>query len=81
MNMKNEFEIELLSVDNVAKILDVHRTTVYRWSKKGILPAQVDMVGKSRWNKAELYAWIRKLPKATSVDTGEENLLRSVFHD
>ncbi|EKA7360236.1 TPA: helix-turn-helix domain-containing protein [Vibrio parahaemolyticus] len=79
--MKNEFEIELLSVDNVAKILDVHRTTVYRWSKKGILPAQVDMVGKSRWDKAELYAWIRKLPKATSVDTREENLLRSVFHD
>ncbi|MCG9779080.1 helix-turn-helix domain-containing protein [Photobacterium damselae] len=39
--MKNEFEIELLSVDNVAKILDVHWTTVYRWSKKGILPAQV----------------------------------------
>jgi excisionase family DNA binding protein len=53
-------ERHLLTVDDVAELLGVSRRTVYRWIKKGVLPAIQLGRRKSpvRIDAAELQRWL-----------------------
>jgi excisionase family DNA binding protein len=44
---------EWLNLNEAAKILNINRATIYRWSKQGILPIY-KMVGKSMVKKADV---------------------------
>jgi excisionase family DNA binding protein len=41
-------QLRFLSVDDVAKMLDVHPSTVYRWLGNGLFPSRAFRVG-GRW--------------------------------
>jgi PTS system nitrogen regulatory IIA component len=56
-----------LTVKDVANLLKVNEKTVYRWLKKGSLPAY--RVGDHyRFNRAELLEWVTSRPTGVSVD-------------
>ena len=59
-------DIELLTRQQVEKILGIRRSTVYKWIRLGKLinPIQLSP-GAVRWRKSELEDWINSQPKAT----------------
>ena len=59
-------DIELLTRQQVEKILGIRRSTVYKWIRQGRLinPIQLSP-GSVRWRKSELEDWINSQPKAT----------------
>jgi PTS system nitrogen regulatory IIA component len=60
-----------LSVKDVAKLLNVNEKTIYRWLKKGNLPAY--RVGNHyRFNRAELLEWVTSNKINVSVNLFQE---------
>jgi len=61
-----------LTVKDVAKLLTVNEKTIYRWLKKGHLPAY--QVGNQyRFNRAELLEWVTSNKIKVSVDLFQES--------
>ena len=59
-------DIELLTRQQVEKILKVRRSTIYKWLRLGMLIQPIKMSsGCVRWRKSELEDWIDSRPKAT----------------
>lgn len=52
-----------LSADAVADKLGVHRTTVYRWLKDGILPTPQRKGHTVRWSEQAIEQWWHNAPK------------------
>jgi len=52
--------MKLLNVSQVAKMLQVNRTTVYRRMWKGFLPKPVRTGGDPRWDEAEIIEYLRR---------------------
>ena len=52
--MENE---QLMSVEQVAKYLQLNRSTIYDWAQKGKLPA-INLGQVWRFRRAELDAWL-----------------------
>jgi len=51
----------MLTMDEVAKLLHVHKNTVRSWSNKGFLPAyQLGPRGDRRFKRREIGSFIRK---------------------
>lgn len=51
----------MLNMDEVAKLLHVHKNTVRLWANKGFLPAyQVGPRGDRRFKRSEIRSFIRK---------------------
>lgn len=48
---------DLLSVYDVAAAVDRSPSTVYAWSKAGILPAPITLAGRARWRRSDLEQW------------------------
>lgn len=46
----------LLRVGEVAEILDVAVSTIWRWVSKGQLPAPIQIGGSTRWRAADIQA-------------------------
>ena len=58
-------DIELLTRQQVEKILGVRRSTIYKWMRDGTLPEPLKISsGCVRWRRAELEDWINSRPKA-----------------
>jgi excisionase family DNA binding protein len=70
---KSETNIRSYSSTEVAKICDVHFTTVYHWISKGLLEARKTPGGHNRINEADLFAFLHKykypIPKIISDRT------------
>lgn len=50
---------KLLSPQQVADICGVHRTTVWRWNSRGLLPSPLQISDHTtRWRASEIRAWI-----------------------
>src|SRR4030042_2758218 len=61
-----------LAVKDIAKLLNVSEKTIYRWLKKGNLPAY--QVGNHyRFNRAELLEWVTSNKINVSVDLFQES--------
>lgn len=59
-NANSERKItEVLTIDEVAKILKVSKMTLHRWDKEGILP-KVDIGGMRRYRRSDVEAIIEK---------------------
>ena len=54
---------EYISADEIARMLNLTRGTVYTMRKRGDLPEGVKIGGVRRWNLAELLSFL-KFPKA-----------------
>jgi predicted DNA-binding transcriptional regulator AlpA len=50
----------LLNVNQVATLLQVHRTTVYRWIKDGLFPRPVKNWGFPLWDYDEVMKAVRE---------------------
>lgn len=48
----------LLTVDQVAELLQVSARTVWRMRSGGELPAPIRVLGSVRWRRAELESWV-----------------------
>ena len=58
-------DIELLTRQQLEKILGVRRSTIYKWMSNGTLPKPIKISpGCVRWRRAELVQWINSRPKA-----------------
>jgi excisionase family DNA binding protein len=44
----------LLSIKDVASILSISTTTVWRHAKAGVIPAPIKIGGSTRWRKADV---------------------------
>jgi predicted DNA-binding transcriptional regulator AlpA len=49
---------EPLSTDEVLKLIDVNRSTLYVWIRKRDFPRPAKLGGHSRWDRREVLAWI-----------------------
>jgi len=49
---------ELLTAKDVAELLDIGRSTLYRLKSSGKVPRPVKIGGNVRWRRAEIEAWI-----------------------
>ena len=50
--------LELITVKDVALILNVDSKTVYRWWHSGKLPQPVSLVGWTRWRRSDIEDWL-----------------------
>ncbi|MCP1676650.1 putative DNA-binding transcriptional regulator AlpA [Natronocella acetinitrilica] len=50
-----------LSNNQVQKRYNISRTTIWRWTEKGIMPKPHDIGGLKRWRLDELERWEKKL--------------------
>lgn len=58
-------DIELLTRQQVEKILGIRRSTIYKLMRQGKLPEPIKISpGCVRWRRAELEDWINSRPKA-----------------
>ena len=53
-------EAELLTVRQVAELLNVGRTRIYTMRSCGQIPLSIQLGGSIRWNKRELLDWIQE---------------------
>ncbi|HVE90919.1 MAG TPA: helix-turn-helix domain-containing protein [Actinomycetota bacterium] len=53
---------QLLTVDEVAQLLGVHRATIYRWAETGVLPAIKVGSALLRFDPDVLQDWLRTTP-------------------
>lgn len=49
---------ELLNTEQVARLLNVGRRSVWRWSHSGRMPAPIRIGGAVRFRNSEILAWI-----------------------
>ena len=56
----------VMVIEEVAALLRIHRCTVYRLCKKGILP-HFKIGSDLRFNSDQIDAWMRGLPRADQV--------------
>ena len=54
----NEQKIELLSVQDVCRMLGCSRRTVYRLKDSGQMPPSIKIGGMVRWRPDEIENWI-----------------------
>ena len=67
----HKVKVMQLTVKNVAKLLNVNERTIYRWLKKGDLPAY--QVGNQyRFNRSELLEWVTSNKINVSMDLFQE---------
>ncbi len=53
-----QMEMQLLSAERLAALLDISVRTLWRLRSAGKLPPPVRLGGSIRWNAAEIRAWI-----------------------
>ena len=60
-------QLQLLRPAQVASLIGVNRTTLWRWTKKGSFPAPVQL-GRNAvgFRQAEVAAWIESRPASTN---------------
>ena len=56
--LPNKAGNQLLSGEQIAKMLNVHSKTIYRWMEKGEFPQAVRFGHQYRWREAEVNKWI-----------------------
>ncbi len=56
--MKMSTESEMLTVADVARILNVSKHTIYGWRRKKIAPPHIQVNGAIRFPKDRLMQWI-----------------------
>mgnify|MGYP003141013373 CR=1 FL=1 len=60
--MKSPSDMKLLKVSEVAKMLNVSVSAVYKWTQAGEFPAPYKLGDKeksvSRWNEADVLSWL-----------------------
>ncbi|MFT6218551.1 MAG: putative DNA-binding transcriptional regulator AlpA [Cycloclasticus pugetii] len=54
---------KFVSVTTLAAWYDVTKATIWRWSKEGVLPSPIKIMGSTRWSVAKLNEWESKLGK------------------
>jgi len=61
-NLTNENEHELLTLNELGKILKLKRTAIYAAMKKGLLPAgiRVGAGGQWRWRRSTVVKWLKE---------------------
>lgn len=52
-----------LSVNEVAVLLNVSKSTIFAWSKEGVMPKQKKFGRCARWSRKGLEEWINTLPQ------------------
>jgi len=55
----DEVDMQLLSAERLAAVLDVSVRTLWRLQNAGKLPPSLRIGGSVRWNAAEIRSWIR----------------------
>jgi len=50
----------LITVDEVAAMLQVSQRTVYRFSDIGRIPRPIKLGGSVRWRRSDILAWIEE---------------------
>lgn len=54
----------------------VHRTTIYRWVARGVLPAPIKLgINTVAWNRAEIIDWLHNRPQFVTCKKATENLI------
>jgi excisionase family DNA binding protein len=62
--MKIMNEESMLSVQDVASLLNIGETTVYRWERDGKIPKKIKISHKKVvWLRDDLLKWINRLNK------------------
>ena len=55
-------DMQLLKGREVASLLNVDRTTLWRWYTQGAFPKPIKIGGASRFKRADVLAWIESRP-------------------
>lgn len=67
-NTKTEPQPIFLSAADLAAMFSVSRTTIWRWSQIGVLPAPLkNSTGITRWRQADIEACISEKGKARTA--------------
>ena len=67
MNRYSPKHGRLMSIQDVADRLNIHRTTLHRWISRGIFPEPMKINGyNGRYEPAVVEAWIKARPNGRS---------------
>ena len=55
-------DLQLRKTREVASLLGVDRTSIWRWYKQGTFPQPIKVGGTTRFRQAEVLAWIDSRP-------------------
>lgn len=59
--------MDLMKYDDIAELIPVSHTTLYKWSKTGKFPARVIISERiSGWRREDVYNWIEE--KGLTID-------------
>lgn len=74
--MANRQEINpMLTISDVARLLNVHINTIRRWSNEGILKAyRIGSRGDRRFERGDIDSFLLRKSKMVEVGKGSENL-------
>jgi len=67
-DLPNKAGNQLLSGEQIAKMLNVHSKTIYRWMEKGEFPQAVRFGHQYRWRATEVDQWIAEKWKGGTND-------------
>jgi len=64
----NKAGSSLLTVDDVAARLQVHKNTIYEYVKSGVMPSPMRLSGQLRWSPHAIEEWIEaRMPNISSI--------------
>lgn len=66
-----------LKVGEVAEFLGVSVCTVWRWLKRGIIPAPVKLGGSTAWIAEEISVWFETRPRLNTNEKAAHDLTQT----
>ena len=73
-------ESEIFTIDEVARLLHLHRMTVYRFAKQGKLPG-FKVGGRWRFRYKDLENWMADRAQIARLEGQSQSLKRRTIHE
>lgn len=63
----------MLTVEDLALMLNVHQRTIYRWIEAGRIPGTIKVMGSYRFRNDLIADWLESMKKETVDESGFSN--------
>lgn len=51
---------DLLTLDDLKRVLRVGTSTLFRWRRQGLLPPEAFLPGRPKWHRADIAKWLEE---------------------
>lgn len=69
---------DFIKLMELANICGVHRTTVYRWIARGVMPTPIKLgINTTAWNRFVILDWLQNRPQFVTRKKAANNLMQA----